>query len=125
MVLFDSSVVIALFREEDAHHAKAKEVFLEHEKIMISYEVLSEALSILKMKCGLKVAKDCLYFLQNAAGIFILGIYEEIFHKSAQYFFEHKNNMSFTDTALLLYATQKKMPLITFDKELHKAVSMT
>lgn len=118
-IILDSSVIIAYFRKDEAHHEKAEEIFNTHENLIIPGVIVGEALSILKMKEGLKVAEDCAYFLENSVGIRIVMTEETTFQSAMRFFISKKNNLSFIDTMLLNYAKQKGIRIATFDKELN------
>lgn len=120
MKILDSSVVIALFKIDDAHHEKAKEIFFDADDFIIPNYILVEVLSILKMKGGIEAVEKCLQFLYNSEGVDIHEIHPETFDEAVTYFTKHKNNLSFTDVLLLILSQKTKISLITFDKELEK-----
>ena len=120
MKILDSSVVIALFKADDVHHEKAKQIFFQVDDCIIPNYILVEVLSILKMKCGLEAVKKCTEFLYNSEGIDIHEIHQETFDEATTYYVNHKNNLSFPDALLLRLSKKTKIPLMTFDKELEK-----
>lgn len=120
MVILDSSVVIAIFKDSDIHHEKAREIFYREDDLVIPTCALIEILSILKMKNGLGAVKNCTDFLYKAENIDIYEMSHELVDEAVQHYIKHKNNLSFTDTLLLTLARNTEIPLVTFDKELAK-----
>ncbi|MCX6733749.1 MAG: PIN domain-containing protein [Candidatus Peregrinibacteria bacterium] len=120
MVILDSSVVIAIFKDSDVHHEKAKEIFYREDDLVIPTCALIEILSILKMKKGLDAVQKCTEFIYNAENIDIYEISNQLVDEAIQFYIKHKNNLSFTDTLLLALSNKTKIPLITFDQELAK-----
>ncbi len=120
MVLLDSSVIIAYFREIELDHKRAEKIFDEHEELIIPDVVMSEVLTILKMKEGLEKAGLAAEFLINGEGIEMIYTDDEIFDASLGDFISQKNKLSFVDTLLLRQSNQQRIPLVTFDKELAK-----
>lgn len=49
-IIFDTNVWIALFNENDAHHEKAKQLFLGSETIYIPEYVILETTTVLQLK---------------------------------------------------------------------------
>ncbi len=120
MVILDSSVVIAIFKDSDVHHEKAKEIFYREDDLVIPSCALIEILSILKMRKGLEAVQKCTEFLYNAKNIDIYEISNELVDEAIAFYVKHNNNLSCTDTLLLALSQKTKIPLITFDKELEK-----
>lgn len=120
MKILDSSVVIALFKSDDIHHKKAKEIFFDVDDFIIPNYILVEVLSILKMKCGSEAVKKCLQFLYNSEDVDIHEIHPETFDEAVMHFITYHNNLSFADVLLLILSQRTKISLVTFDKELEK-----
>lgn len=122
MIILDSSVIIAYFRTNELDHARAEKIFQENNILLVPNVVFSEVVTILKMKEGFEVAANAIEFLINGDGIEIVYIDENLFDSSIGYFVANKNALSFVDTLLLKLANSEKVPLITFDRELEKAI---
>ncbi len=120
MVILDSSVIIALFKDSDIHHERAKKYFYSDEDLVIPTCALNEILSVLKMRNGLEAVKNCTEFIYNSENIDIYDMGNELVDEAVQFFAKHKNNLSMTDTLLLTLSRKTKIPLLTFDKELEK-----
>lgn len=122
MVILDSSVIIAYFRENEIDHTRAEKIFDKYKTLFIPNFVLSEVLTILKMKEGFEAAANAIEFLINSDDIEIIYIDEDMFDASIGYFVSNKNSLSFVDTLLLKLANSEKVPFLTFDRELGKAM---
>lgn len=122
MVILDSSIIVAYFRNNEIDHARAKKIFREHQTLFIPNFVLSEVLTVLKMKEGFEAAAGAIEFLVNSDDIEIVYINEDMFDSSIGYFVANKNSLSFVDTLLLKLANSEKIPLLTFDRELERAI---
>lgn len=97
-----------------------KKIFNEQENLIVPDYVITEVMSILKMKESLKRAEECMFFLRNSVGIDIYMIDMDTFDATAEYFLKHSNNLSFIDAFLVIFSEKKAMPLMTFDRELAK-----
>ncbi len=122
MIILDSSVIIAYFRINELDHARAEKIFRENNILVIPNFVFSEVVTILKMKEGFEAAANAVEFLINGDGIEIIYIDESLFDSSIGYFVANKNALSFVDTLLLKLVNSEKVPLVTFDRELEKAM---
>ncbi|MDP2643018.1 MAG: PIN domain-containing protein [Candidatus Peregrinibacteria bacterium] len=122
MKILDSSVIISIFRQQEKNHKKALQIFISNEKFLIPECVIAEVLTVLKMREGLKTANKCYDFISNTKDVEITPIENIIFNKALAYFSQNKNNLSFVDTILLVLSKENQMELISFDKDLQKAV---
>jgi len=120
MKIIDSSVIIAAFRKQEQNNKKALQVFISNEKFLILDYVLSEVLTVLKMRENFETAKKCHDFLSNTKDIEIAQTEPEIFEKALRYFSTNRNNLSFVDTVILTSSKENNMGIITFDKDLKK-----
>ena len=121
----DSSVLIGFFNPLDVHHKQAKIVLAELTKeasvFYIHPFVISESLSILKMRIDKEILKKCEQVLLNDEHFTILEDFFSFEHDASIWeYFNGKNNLSFVDAAILDYCLENGYELITFDKELEK-----
>lgn len=121
MILVDSSIIIAAFREEETLHQEALEILRDAGKILLLDSVISEIATVLKIRESHGISVQCLDFLMNNRDITIHHSSPEDFEKTLSFFQREKNKLSFVDTALLLLGKKKGIPLATFDKDLGKA----
>jgi predicted nucleic acid-binding protein len=121
MIILDSSIIIAAFRRNEIHHQDAINIMKQNEDIMILDYVITEVATVLKMREGETIANKCLDFLVNNQNIEICFLNNDEFSKTVNYFLNHKNKLSFIDTALFVFSKSKKIALATFDKELGKS----
>lgn len=122
MKILDSSVIISIFRQQEKNHKKAIQIFTSNEKFLIPEYVIAEVLTVLKMREGLETANKCYDFISNTKDVEIVPVENIIFNKALTYFSQNKNNLSFIDTILLVLSKENQMELISFDKDLQKAI---
>lgn len=122
MKILDSSVIISIFRQQEKNHKKAIQIFTSNEKFLIPEYVIAEVLTVLKMREGLETANKCYDFMSNTKDVEITPIENIIFNKALTYFSQNKNNLSFIDTILLILSKENQLELISFDKDLQKAI---
>ncbi len=120
MILVDSSIVIAAFREAETHHLEALEILNLAGNILILDYVLLEVATVLKLKEGHKTATCCLDFLTNNENVFIKSLEDHELQETITFFQKNKNKLSFVDTALLVFKKMHHTSLATFDQELIK-----
>ena len=118
MKLLDSSVIVALFRGKDTCHDRAVEIFFKPDDFVVMDYVISEVLTVLKVKESVEIMQMCADFLANTSGIKIHETEPELYWSAMDFFQKTKNKLSFTDTLLLLLSRENRIPLVTFDKEL-------
>lgn len=124
MKILDSSVIIALFRKNEKLHKKALQLILDDDGIFVVPDyVLSEVLTVLKMREGLEVMKNCLDFLENSEDFKIYYTDKLIFGKAVERLRNTDNNLSFVDTLLLELSNLENLDLLSFDKEINKSKS--
>ncbi len=121
MILLDSSVVIAAFRQNEKMHNEAIDIIKKSWKIIILDYILSEILTVLKMRESHGIAVKCLDFLNNNNNIDILKVSDLEFDRSLNFFETNNNKLSFVDILLLEVKKYRNIKLATFDKDLTKA----
>lgn len=120
MRILDSSVLVAFYRDNEFHHAKAVDLIQSSEDFVIPDYVLAEMATVLKIREGLEVAEKALSRLTSIDGIKIHETQPELFWSAVSFFSKNKNKLSFIDTLLLLLSRENRIPLVTFDKKLAK-----
>lgn len=123
MILIDSSIIIAAFREQEEHHNDALAILASAEKVLLLDIVLLEIITVLKMRENHGRAVKCMDFLTKNKDITFERVNDKDFFSALHFFREHKNNLSFVDTALLTVVNTRNITLATFDKDLQKELS--
>lgn len=120
--VLDSSVLVALFRENDTFHSLAKGIFMKEGSFLVPDHVLSETLTVLKMRESLEVAQHCAEFIFNSEDIVIYSVEQDEFLYAFDYFVNGDNRLSFIDTILFALSDYKGYEVHTFDKELEQVI---
>lgn len=115
--LIDSSVFIAFYIKDDSCHQEAVELLSEIDSgtMLLHTYVIQEVVTVLTYKANLKLANQFISDVENANNVSILpaDVVRDI-HS----FQSLGKRVSFTDSTLLATATQYRLPLVTFDKQL-------
>ena len=124
MTILDSNIWIAFFHKNDNQHKKAEKIIKElNTKIIIPEYIITEIASILCFKADKKIAVIFLNSVLDNDDIEILLSNEIIFNNTVNNFIDDSGNkLSFIDTTLLCLS--KKYKIITFDKNLQKAIAI-
>lgn len=126
MIIFDSSVWVALFNDKDSQHEKAKNLIVSANKnsrdvIVLPEHIVAETASVLLLKSGKETA---VAFLEATIDNFrskILLSDPELFWGTFSLFREKENKkLSFVDVSLLFLSS--KYEVVSFDRELEKAI---
>ena len=125
MTILDSNVWIAFFNESDNQHKKAEKVFRKiGDSIIITEYVILEVASVLTIRASKNIADKFIEFVVDNENIKILLSNENSFKRIVKNFLNYpKSNLSFVDISLLNLSG--KYDIITFDKNLEKAVKKT
>ena len=116
MYIIDSSVWVALFLDFDSNHSKAADIFSSiNDRILLSYGVISEVVTVLTYKHSKKQADSFLSFISDNQDIVLM---ENQIVPEIKFFLKQSAKISFTDISLLYLAGKFKLILITFDKQL-------
>ena len=122
-LVLDSSVWIALFVDDDPHHAKAAQfVASKSGTIYLPYVVLSEAATVITYKHSKAQAERFVTFLEADSDIVWLesdGVADRAFFKTIS------SKISFADATLLRLAIALKAELITYDQQLARLYRKT
>lgn len=123
MTILDSNIWIAFFYESDSQHKKAEEIIRKLGAFIIVPEyVVVEVSSILRFNAGEKISNMFLDGIFDNENIDILPSDENFFNSVVENFKNCENKkLSFVDTALLCLS--ESYNIITFDKDLQKAIN--
>ena len=122
MIILDSSIIVAFFRPLEELHETARKVIETSEHCIIPDHVLAESLTVIKIRKGFEVAKNCSLFLTYNERFTIRPTSLLEFQNTLQFFTGAKNNLSFIDTLLLTLSQQEVIPVATFDQDLRQAL---
>lgn len=114
----DSSVLVALFRQTDALHIKALEIFKSGGNFFVLDYVFSEVVTVLKNKENMETVRAFIDYIFDAESIDIYRLEGDEFLFAVDLFRDAENKLSFVDTLLLALSELKGHDVITFDKEL-------
>lgn len=122
MIVFDSSVWVAFFNDADSQHSKARAAVASAGELTVMPEhVVAETSSVLLARVNKKSAEEFLEAITGNPSIMILLSDAEVFWSSLGIFREKANQkLSFVDSVLLFLS--RKYDVITFDRELEKAI---
>lgn len=122
MIILDSNIWIAFLNESDNQHKKAEKVFQGiGDSIIITEYIILEVASVLTMRANKNIADKFTELIIDNKNIKILLSNKIFFNKTVKNFLNYpKNNLSFTDISLL--SLSGKYNIITFDKNLEKAI---
>ena len=114
--VLDSSVWIALFVDNDPHHAQARRFFRELSgAVYVPYVVVSEVATVITYKHSKVQAEQFFKFLEDNPGIIHL---EAETTADVEHFRSIQSKISFADATLLRIARELGVELVTFDKQL-------
>jgi len=122
MILLDSSIIIASFRQNELKHKDAIDIIKNSWKILIIDFILSEILTVLKMRESHEITISCLDFLRNNSDIEISRVTDIEFNLTISLFEQNNNKLSFVDLLLVVVKHQRDLKIATFDKELVKVL---
>ena len=119
-IILDSSVWVAFLHATDSQHEQALQVLDQiRAAIIVPEYVLGEVATILKRRKKADVAKRFVRrVLTEETQSFLPA--DTLVEETATLFCARTDSLSFTDTALLVLA--KKYRVITFDRDLEKAI---
>jgi predicted nucleic acid-binding protein len=121
LVIFDSSVWVALLHYTDSQHQKALKVFGEVGDVIVVPEyVVIEVATVLKQQGKLEEARQFVHRVLNEKPESFLPA-EALIRETASLFQDRSDKLSFTDTALLVLARLYRV--VTFDRALQRAIA--
>ena len=123
MIILDSNIWIWYLLEDDSLFEKSKEIIksIYNKKIFISDYLISEIITVLLIRWNKGIVDDFLEIIYNNEDVKVIYTSPIIFHEIIKFFKENNfNKLSFVDQSLLFLS--KDFEIITFDKELNKAL---
>jgi predicted nucleic acid-binding protein len=124
-VILDTSVWISLFRESDINHDKAKRVIIKEsknkEQIMPDL-IFYETITVLRNKSTIEKSILFMDFAKDNNDITIKLFYENNRDIAKLAYDQGFSKLSYVD--LLLLYLSKQYTIVTFDKELSKAIEL-
>lgn len=127
MVILDTSFLVSYFRECDIHHREAVEIAQDQigEKMIISFLVFQELMNILNRKGTTELALTIAGLLLSKNNNFeIYKMDEGNFSSVMKLFSKLKpHTLSYIDISLIHLSRELELPVLTFDKELQKALA--
>ena len=119
-VMVDTNVLVGAFNESDSLYQKANRAWDSITGPMIfTNELIAEILTVLRMRTSEEVVKMFLEILQRDPRVILLG--DKHFTETLVAFSNSGyKKLSFVDIQLVILS--KKYEIITFDKELEKAI---
>lgn len=124
MIIFDSNVWIAFLHKADTNHTRAEDIFQRQGRpIGIPEYVIIEVASVLSKKAGKELADKFLDMVLNSKDVEVLFSEDQFFLQVAEFFKKRKEkHLSFVDFSLLYLVLETSYLVITFDKQLLKAI---
>ncbi len=121
MIILDSNVWIAFFAEDDSQHEKAVQIFIREPKITVTEYCVLETATILINKTNEDVANRFLDHITENEDVEILYSSQHSFQETMRVFREKNGKKLSAIDASLLYLSMEH-EVITFDKDLEKAI---
>lgn len=122
-IFIDSDAFIALIKEDDSNHQKAKKIFEQLENLPINFitsnYVFSEVLTVLSQRVSHKIAVTFIQNMVSDDSVFqIERINEEVERRAIQVFINQSSkNISFVDcTNIALIKTKGWESIFSFDE---------
>jgi predicted nucleic acid-binding protein len=120
MNIIDSSVWVALFLTFDTNHQKAKALIGKIARpIFVPYSVVAEVTTVLAYKHSKKQADNFIDYINGNRDIILLN---NDLNEELRFFKTLKKRLSFTDASLMYLSQKLGVSMITFDKQLARAL---
>jgi predicted nucleic acid-binding protein len=123
----DTSALYALFRENDAHHAKAKAQLASGEHIVIPAEILTETLCLIQLRAGFAPARAAAGFLASTPCVEVQPTHDDpwddIQGEAARCFEDAAGRLSRADAVVVAWSRKRRLAPWSYDRELLAATS--
>lgn len=127
MKVADTSALYALFRENDAHHEKAKAQLATGEPVVVPAEILTETLCLVQMRAGFAPAQAAARFLAKTPGIEIQPTpdepWDDVLGEAARCFDAGAGRLSRADAVVVAWCRKRGIKPWSYDKGLVAATS--
>ena len=118
MIVFDSSVWIALFVDSDAHHGAALQALEQAAGLIyVPYIVVEEVATLLSYKQSKEQADKFITFIKDDARTVAA---DSTIERDMELFLKNPRRMSFADISIMAFASRMGLSLVTFDKEMER-----
>ncbi|MEA3143655.1 MAG: hypothetical protein QOG31_979 [Thermoplasmata archaeon] len=127
MKVADTSALYALFRENDAHHAKAKAQLATGEAIVIPSEILTETLCLIQLRAGFAPAQAAAAFLAKTPCVEVQPTHAEpwddILGEAERCFGDSGGRLSRADAVVVAWSRKRRLAAWSYDRDLLAATS--
>lgn len=124
MIIIDTSYIIAFLSEKDFHHKKTVEFISQlEEDLFAPIEVIQELITTLSRKVSSRYAIEVVTSILENNSINIIHSHELTFDNAWKTFKKmNPHKFSFVDCILITLAKKSDATILTFDKDLLKAL---
>lgn len=116
MRIADTSVLYALFNENDQHHEEAKTRFEQSDPIIIPPEIWSETISLIQSRQGKEEAVKAGKALLDLPHVDLRAGNLDLIWSSWDKFTDPEKDLSFPDCVVLSWCDDKKGTPLSFDE---------
>ncbi|MFW6375681.1 MAG: PIN domain-containing protein [Thermoplasmatota archaeon] len=116
MKIADTSLLYALFSEDDVHHEEARDLVSKSETIYIPSDIWSETISLIHYRKGYEQAVRSGKALLDLPHVDLLASRMDIVRYSWKIYRKSDGNLSFPDCVVLTWCEVKNAEPLTFDK---------
>jgi predicted nucleic acid-binding protein len=127
MIVLDSNVWIGFLNSNDSLHSLCDEVFtkIADEPILVPDHIITEVFTVLRQKAGNQVAVDFLNLLNSSTQLKKTQLNPTDFENFMKFCAESSfEKLSFTDELMRYIQEIHDFFIITFDKDLQKALNL-
>jgi len=119
MKIADTSLLYALFSEDDVHHEEARDLVSKSENIYIPSDIWSETISLIHYRQGYEQAVRSGKALLDLPHVDLLASRMDIVRYSWKVYRRSDGNLSFPDCVVLTWCDDKNAEPLTFDKHIN------
>ncbi|MEA1994300.1 MAG: PIN domain-containing protein [Euryarchaeota archaeon] len=120
MRIADTSLLYALFSENDVHHKEAMEKVKKPETIFIPSEIWSETISLIHYRQGFDMAVKAGKALIDLPHVELLSSRMDIVRSSWVTYQKTNGDLSVPDCFVLVWCNDKGAAPLTFDKDIKR-----
>lgn len=118
MKIADTSLLYALFSEDDLHHEEARDLVSKSDTIYIPSDIWSETIALIHYRQGHEQAVRAGKALLDLPHIDLLASRMDIVRYSWEIYRKSDENLSFPDCVVLTWCGDKKAEPLSFDKHI-------
>lgn len=120
MILVDSCVLIAAFKQWEVHENHAINLLKSGKRIWVMDYVISETMTVIQMRESHDAMKKCIQYITIHPYIEIIKTSPMIYNHSLQSMVSHVSKLSFVDWLLVTNNALEWYDVITYDKQILK-----